>query len=382
MSRRFTKLAAMAIVMAIAVSLFAGSAPVKAAEKTVKQVEDFDTTVTVFNKTFKASNGAKAKVNITYPVLTIKDNKKLEKQANKVIVNQIINRITAPYKDKAWGEDFDPDTVINIEGSYLFPTEENENEVFEAVYLTGNILNVSVQYTGYIEGGAYPSTEAFGVNIDMTTGKLITVKNLFKTPKKLRNAIGKYVLNQCKEIGKDAELSAENEIYGYLAEDEFFKDIAKNGWEMGDLLLDYNGMYVVFDETQLGVHAYGIVTFYVPEEVYASFIKPARLKTLFPDSMLKVLLPERSTGTGYIWMTAEENAKVLTLVQEGTVPAYHAPGMTGYPVTDYYVYKSNDTTGKIKLTYKLARPWDPENPADVVTYELIVSEDGLISEAK
>ncbi len=378
MKKTLYRLMALCFAAALVVGLFTPARKAEAADSGVEQyVDGLSYKAKTFTKNIK-TNGVKISIEITYPYYTVKGDKDLTKAVNKVIKKNLITAEVNACKKLA--KDYEKGTKLTVEATF----ETTDDEV--RISRTGNILGVGIEYESYIEGGAFPTIEKKAVNINLRTGKKLTLKNMFNNVKKLRAAIAKQAISDFKKLAKvgggvDADFF-KNKVGTKKAAKET-EAIIKNNWTLDDVMFSYDRMTIFFDETQHGIHADSVYYVMTPEDISLDYLKEEHSQLILPFSMVRVELPEHASGTGYEWEGGDVgDGSILKLECSYTKLAdASSVALSGGPHTDVLVYRWGGKAGTIKLDYELKRSWETDvDPIETYSRELIVTEGGFITD--
>ncbi len=374
----FCRSLAFAFIAALAVTMLTPLAKAKARTEVEQYVSGVSYKIKTLEKTVKADNNVTLTFRFTYPSFTVKGNKKLTTTINKTIKK---NFITAEInKCKKFAKDYEKGTKLDVDAT--FDTESEEPMISR----TGNVEGIGMEYSSYVEGGAYPTTERKYVNIDLRNGKKLTLKGLFKNVKKLRAAIAKQAISDYQALAK-GDFGFMSDFYkekvGTKKARKEFKKILTDNWTLDDAVFAYDRMTIYFDESQHGIHADGIFYVQIPKSVYAPYVRDKHTQLLLPYSMVEVELPSHPSGTGYEWDGGlPDDSSILIFEQRYTkLGDASQVGLAGGPHTDVYVYRWGGTPGRIDLEYTLQKSWAPDaEVADTYVRRLIVTEDGFVTD--
>lgn len=126
------------------------------------------------------------------------------------------------------------------------------DELTASVTQVGRVLSVRMDSSTYA-GGAHPMTAAAGYLFDLDAGEFISPAALGRDPDAFRQAVAELLTER-------AEAESEEVRAGYWPD---YRDILAH-WDQAAVLLDREGMEVVFSPYALGPYALGEVSFHLP----------------------------------------------------------------------------------------------------------------------
>lgn len=314
-------------------------------------------------------------IKAAYPYVKVAGNTALGKAIRKTLKSAVYTSIVKEYKGYlASGDVLAKDAVINVDVTY-------DKADFTRC---GNIGSFGFVVSAGVEGGAYPVNKALVVNIDLTTGKKLTLTSLFKSATKAKSFMAKTSKNYADALYKEAapllalnpDLEAE---YSFLEGIEL-ADV-KKAIDINSIMFNWEGIYIIFDETDdLWPHAVGTQTMFIAYDDIAPYFRESKAQLVRPYSV-EVIRLEYNAGTGYSWEGGAESdgGSCLELVYETSYDLNASVMMTGGRMCQLVVYKAV-AEGRADLEYKLIRPWMPDEPAETYSRKLIVTSDLFITD--
>lgn len=133
-----------------------------------------------------------------------------------------------------------------------YPVRPYQLSVRYKSYTNGQVFSLAVQTYAYA-GGAHGSTGTDYYNIDTKSGKVLTLKDLFKD-----NVDYKQIVNQ--EIKKQIDLSMQQGTGMYFAGDMGFNSISDNQ----PFYIDANNIIICFSEYEIAPYVAGSPEFKIP----------------------------------------------------------------------------------------------------------------------
>lgn len=128
-------------------------------------------------------------------------------------------------------------------------------------YVTPKFVSVLYQFYAY-EGGAHPNTITQARTIDLKTGKLLQINDLFK--------VG--FLNKLSELVR-TELKKDERIAEIGTDEWFMNGTAPKPDHYKSLVLTQEGLYIVFDAYQIAAYAAGAFEVKIPYTLMKDWIK-------------------------------------------------------------------------------------------------------------
>lgn len=177
--------------------------------------------------------------NMKIPIISISD-KTIEQQINKKIEEDIQSMYKSSVKETESFFDNFPDMDVKFE----------INSDFKVKKETNGIISILIEYYKY-SGGAHGYYENVPYNIDITTGKFLTLEELFKSDSTYKDIINKEIQSQIEKINTDNNLPKESDkIYN-------FKGISDNQ----KFYLQDGEMVIFFDLYEIAPYVSGIPEF-------------------------------------------------------------------------------------------------------------------------
>lgn len=311
----------------------------------------------VDENTYTTDNGLTINVSVTYPQIKIKGHSAVTKRANNTIANYAVFQYAAKLSDPAKAEaQFGTDRTITIDSKCTDITR------------CGNILSIS--FLTYIEASdaAYPYNVYDTLNLNLKTGREITLATVFENKTIAKKDIAKQIKAQMKANVK-AGVSVINPSIKKITKELTIQRCA----------FDNAGIRVSFDESaSFGIHAEGTVSYYIPFENIPGLFNESKIQLIRPLSTVSYTLPY-SAGTGYGWVVEIEDESVAKLVDVISYSGYIDPMLCGGPMRDFVTVKGV-AEGTTTISFKLVRPWEPDSPAEEQSFGLIVAENLFITE--
>lgn len=354
----------------------AAPAGASAAEVKVDKLVEFEYSKNVTVSKILTDPNSTTTVNLKaeYPYVKVTGDAALAKTIRKTLKKAVYTDIAKQCaKELAAGDVMPEDAVLNIELKYSD----------EETTCCGNIASFVFTETSYVEGGAYPVNETHVVNVDLTTGKKLTMTALFKSYKKTKSFLAKAAKQYADTVYTSAgplfamspDLADEYSFYGNLK----LADV-KKAIDIESLRFNWDGVTIYFDETDdLWPHAFGTQQMFVPYDDITPYIRDTKAQLFRPYSV-EVIKLEYNAGTGYTWAGGTDDDGCLDLVYDNSYAMNPSPMIMGGRMCEVIVYKAVKE-GRAQMSYKLVRPWDTKGePAEIYSRKLIVTSDLFITD--
>jgi hypothetical protein len=210
--------------------------------------------------------------NINMPVLEGLENETLQQKINKMIEKEIIK-----FKDQAAKNAQEDYEEAKKYGYNIYPHEINIE--FDEKKNEENILSLYVTYYNYT-GGAHGSHNDITYNIDLKTGELIQLKDLFKKGydyKKIINQKVKQQIDQINQEDKEIFIKQGGKAENYSAFYQGFESIHNDH----HFYLNNDKIGIYFDLYEIACYATGIPTFEISLSELKDGIKDEYINALF-----------------------------------------------------------------------------------------------------
>lgn len=264
-------------------------------------------------------------INLIYPEIELPNNEAAQTNINNSI-KEYIDKVKAASEDIQKIVDKNKDSITH---QYYCNTD------YIVTYNENNLLSIIIVYNDYT-GGAHGTEIDEPFNFDLTTGKRITIKNLFKDDKQ-DEAIS--LIN--KNISTGFENSA-NVIFKFESIDEDVK------FYLADTYLK-----IYFDTYKYTPYSEGIPTFKMPYTIFSDSLKYEQLKNTnyrYNDGDILYLLKESSKKSNIIpyilqqyGFNMDKNSSEISMMY--TAAKYINDNMYNYYITSdeletfiYHVY--------------------------------------------
>lgn len=190
------------------------------------------------------------KASLKIPILMI-SNKEVQNAVNKKIESDIMNFYNQSFKEA--GNYFDD-----------FPETENKfvaNSDFEVKKNTNNIISMLIKYYKY-SGGAHGYYEYVPYNIDLISGKVFILKDMFKEGSNYEQVINDEIKKQIRELNLKNNLPEDSmQLYS-------FKGIN----DMQKFYLKDDKLVVFFNLYDIAPYAAGIPEFYIDKSAFQNIL--------------------------------------------------------------------------------------------------------------
>lgn len=318
--------------------------------------------------------GTTVKLKTVYPYVKVAGETALSKAIRKTIKSVAYTAVYRQIKKElAAGDVLPKDAVVNIEITY------NVEESTQC----GNIGSFVFTKSAYVEGGAYPTNETLVVNVDLATGRKLTLSSMFKSYTKVRSFFAKSAKAYADGLYREAESLFEFNA-GMKDEFAFFGDLklsdVRKAIDINSVKFNWDGVTLYFDETDgLWPHAYGTQTVFIPYDDVAPYIKSTKSQLFRPASVAVIKL-EYNAGTPYSWVGGPD-VSCLRLVYDGDYAKNPSPMLVGGRMVKVVVFKAVKA-GKVNVNYKLARFGNADgDAAETYSKSLIINPDLFVAEA-
>lgn len=375
--RLFKKIVATMAMLALATGI-AAPAGVFAAETAVDKLVEFSISknITALQTITDEASNTTINVKTVYPYVKVAGDTALAKAIRKALKTVAYTNVCKQINnDLAAGDVYPSDAIIDFEITYDA----------EASSRCGNIGSFVFTKSVYVEGGAFPVNETLVANINLTNGKKPTLASLFTSSSKIRSFLAKTAKAYADGIYKDAEplFALDDELKDEYA---FFGNLkladVKAAVDIYSTKFNWDGVTLYFDETDnLWPHAFGTQEMFIPYDDIVPYIKSTKTQLFRPYSV-EVIKLEYNAGTGYTWLGGADSDEdcCLELIYESSYAKNPSPMLMGGRMVDVIVYKATKE-GRADISFKLARPWDPDGtPADTYERKLVVTSDLFITD--
>ena len=130
---------------------------------------------------------------------------------------------------------------------------------------TDNILSISFHTEGFVEGTAHPSSESSSIIIDMRTGQLVTLADLFEPESHFLDTLSRICIADIFKDRGDSTFSDSNVLTGASPDPNNYRSFT----------LDQESLTIMFDEYQIAsrVDAPGGYTVNIPYSALKSILR-------------------------------------------------------------------------------------------------------------
>lgn len=179
------------------------------------------------------------KSELKIPQITIKD-KDIQNALNKKFESEVTNFYKSSLNEaEAFFDDFP-----EMENKFIISSE------FEVKKSNDKVLSMLIKYYKY-SGGAHGNYEYIPYNVDLSSGKILILKDIFNKNSNYKEIIGKEIQNQIKNINEEQNLSEDStQIYS-------FTNIKENQ----KFYIQDEKIIVFFDLYEIAPYAMGIPEF-------------------------------------------------------------------------------------------------------------------------
>ncbi|MGM9535333.1 MAG: DUF3298 and DUF4163 domain-containing protein [Intestinibacter sp.] len=199
------------------------------------------------------------KANLKIPVLIIA-NKEMQGAINKKIESDIIGFYNNAFKEAQ---------------SYFndFPNQENQFAIssdFEVKKNTDKVFSILIKYYRY-SGGAHGNYEYVPYNIDLTSGRVFILNDVFKENLKYQEVINQEIRRQIRELNIKNNLPEEStQLYSF------------NGIKEGQkFYLTDDKIIVFFDLYDIAPYVAGIPEFEIGRDIVENIMNPKYIDIIF-----------------------------------------------------------------------------------------------------
>lgn len=187
-------------------------------------------------------------IDIKIPVVKEIKNKDIESKVNSVLEKKAIDfKKDVELLSKEYLED--------AKKQQLEPKKFTANSDYQVTYNYGNILSVPVVYYQYT-GGAHGMYSKKTYNVDLNTGKELTLKEFFKEGFEYKKIINKLIK---EEISREPQ--------------KYFEETFKTIGEIQDYYITEDGIVVYFQLYEVAPYSSGIPEFKIPYKAIESGLK-------------------------------------------------------------------------------------------------------------
>lgn len=197
--------------------------------------------------------------NLKIPVLII-TNKQMQSAINKKIESDIIEFYNKSFKEAQ---------------SYFndFPEQENQFAIssdFEVKKNTDKVFSILIKYYIY-SGGAHGIYEYVPYNIDLTSGKVFILKDIFKENSKYQEVINEEIRKQIRDLNVKNNLPEDStQLYSFNG----IKEAEK-------FYLEDDKIVVFFNLYDIAPYVAGIPEFSIGRDVVENIMSPNYVDTIF-----------------------------------------------------------------------------------------------------
>lgn len=205
--------------------------------------------IKVITKTYKEDiKGFQGDLKV--PIITNMNNKQIEQQLNNVIQNDIISFLNDL---KMQGKEYYEECKrLKVEPKDYFAIVD-----YDVYKNNSNILSIAVHYSEYT-GGAHGMNYEKNYNIDVNTGKVLDLKDLFKEGTNYKDIIN-------KEISK--QIAVKNSVKD-ACKIEGFESIEENQC----FSIENNNLVIVFQRGDIAPYCMGSLKFNIPLNQYKDIL--------------------------------------------------------------------------------------------------------------
>lgn len=226
----------------------------------VEEVFELNLSKDIQTKVINKSNKY-IKANLKIPVLVV-ENKEIENKINKKIEEDIMNFYDNSFKEsESYFDDF-PESEMQFVVSSEYEIKKNNKQ----------IISLLVKYYKY-SGGAHGIYEYVPYNIDVTSGDIFKLQDIFKQNTNYKQMIDKEIKKQVKELNIKNQLPEDSDqLYT-------FQEIKEN---QKFYLID-NKLVVFFDLYEIAPYVAGIPEFSIGEEILKDMIDESYKDKIFSN---------------------------------------------------------------------------------------------------
>lgn len=226
----------------------------------VEEVFELNLSKDIQTKVINKSNKY-IKANLKIPVLVV-ENKEIENKINKKIEEDIMNFYDNSFKEsESYFDDF-PESEMQFVVSSEYEIKKNNKQ----------IISLLVKYYKY-SGGAHGIYEYIPYNIDVTSGDIFKLQDIFKQNTNYKQMIDKEIKKQVKELNIKNQLPEDSDqLYT-------FQGIKEN---QKFYLID-NKLVVFFDLYEIAPYVAGIPEFSIGEEILKDMIDESYKDKIFSN---------------------------------------------------------------------------------------------------
>ncbi len=226
----------------------------------VEEVFELNLSKDIQTKVINKSNKY-IKANLKIPVLVV-ENKEIENKINKKIEEDIMNFYDNSFEEsESYFDDF-PESEMQFVVSSEYEIKKNNKQ----------IISLLVKYYKY-SGGAHGIYEYVPYNIDVTSGDIFKLQDIFKQNTNYKQMIDKEIKKQVKELNIKNQLPEDSDqLYT-------FQEIKEN---QKFYLID-NKLVVFFDLYEIAPYVAGIPEFSIGEEILKDMIDESYKDKIFSN---------------------------------------------------------------------------------------------------
>lgn len=302
---------------------------------------------------------------ITYPLATIEDEalqKKVRATVYKQAYTNVIKELNKEYSQLAF-------MYYGRTDAPKFTVSGRSREINQK----GNILSIVMNYDIFPSDESQAKSFIKVINVNLTTGKLLKLTDVFKKNAAFKGAISASVKKQMKAQG-----GTKNGYYAWKnVADIISKNILTNYLYFGDSSLVY-----FFDDNVLADEGrLGGITFSINYSDLAEYTKDKGNDLMNPTGLYTITLKSNPT-TGYSWVYIPANDGMVENVFDKYIPDAVPAGIVGSGGNQVFGFVSTGfMPGKSSLRFIYMRPWEgEENAIDEEIIQIVVTETGFITE--
>lgn len=226
----------------------------------VEEVFELNSSKDIQTKVINKSNKY-IKGNLKIPVLVV-ENKEIENKINKKIEEDIMNFYNNSFEEaESYFDDF-PESEMQFVVSSEYEIKKNNKQ----------IISLLVKYYKY-NGGAHGSYEYVPYNIDVISGDIFKLHDIFKQNTNYKQIINEEIKKQVKELNIKNQLPEDSsQLYT-------FRGIKEN---QKFYLID-NKLVIFFDLYEIAPYVAGIPEFSIGEEILKDMIDESYKNKIFSN---------------------------------------------------------------------------------------------------
>lgn len=311
------------------------------------------------------SNNVVLDINITYPLAVIEDEALQKKVRNTVYKQAYTNVIKELSKEYS--------TLLFMYNGRTDAPKFTVSGKSRMINQKGNILSIVMNYDIFPSDESQAKSFIKVINVNLTTGKLLKLTDVFKKNKSFTGAITSSVKSQMKaQGGTDAGYYAWKKVSSIIK-----NNILTNYIYFGDDSLIY-----CFDDNTLADEGRLCgITFDISYNDLSAYTKNKGNDLMNPTGLYTITLKSNPT-TGFNWIYMPANDGMVENVFDKYIPDPVADGIVGSGGNQVFGFVATGfMPGKSSLRFVYKRPWDDMDKAvreEIIS--IVITEDGFITE--